>query len=106
MKKLLFCAIICLALAACQDTRFVFSQNVPSEPSFSGTEHFLFWDKKVTIEPVKVCGSAENVAAVELLETKKQSLIRGFSGSIYCPTTVNVYCKRKVNTDYKPDQPK
>ena len=106
MKKLLSVAIICLALTACQDTRFVFSNRVPSEPTYSGTEHFVFWDKKATIAPVKVCGSMENVAAVELMENTKQSLIRGVTGSIYSPVTVKVYCKQPVRTNYIPEQPK
>ena len=107
MKKLLSVAIICLALTACQDTRFVFSSRVPSQPTYSGTQHFTFWDKKTTIEPAKVCGSMENVAAVETMENTGQSWLRWLTACIYNPTTVKVYCKQPVKaTNYKPEQPK
>ena len=105
MKKLLLVSLCCLALSACQDTRFVFSKTPVSQPSYSQTMHFMFWDKKATIDPVAVCGSAENVAMVEEKETTKQSLIRGFTGCIYNPVTVNVYCKRPIRTKYQAKQP-
>ena len=106
MKKFLSVALICLALTACQDTRFVFSEPIPAKPSYTVTQHYLFMGRKATIEPVKVCGSMSNVAMVEEVETTSQSWIRGLTGCIYNPVTVNVYCKQPVKNSYKAGQPK
>ncbi|MBR6412553.1 MAG: hypothetical protein IKS41_05280 [Alphaproteobacteria bacterium] len=106
MKKLLLVSLCCLAISACQDTRFVFGNAPVSKPSYSATMHYVFWGKKTTINPVAVCGSAENVAMIEEKEKTEQSWLRWLTGCIYQPVTVSVYCKRPVKTEYKAPQPK
>ena len=106
MKKILSVILICSALCACQNTRFVFSNSTPSQPSFTAVLHYLFWDKKGTVNAVQICGSADNVLMVEETETTSQSFLRGISAGIYSPITVKVYCKRPVKTSYHVQQPK
>ena len=106
MKKVLIAALVCCALTACQDTRFVFSNQVPAEPSYSRTQHYTFWGKKSTIEVAKVCGSMDNVAMVEQVENSGQSWLRWLTVGIYTPMTARVYCKRPTKSDYRAQQPK
>lgn len=106
MKKYLAVALISLALAGCQDTRFVFSNAAPTQPSYTRTMHYTWWGKRATIEPVAVCGSAENVAMVEEKEKTGQSWLRWLTGCIYQPVTVNIYCKRPVRSGYQAQQPR
>lgn len=106
MKKYLFIALTCLALAACQDTRFVLSKQVPPEPSYTRTMHYTFWGKRATIDPIAVCGSAGNIAMVEEKEKTHQSWLRWLTCDIYQPVTVNVYCKMPVRSTYQASQPK
>ena len=106
MKKILSMACICLALSACQNTRFVFSDNVPSQPSYTGVLHYIFWGKKGTVNAAKICGSSDNVVMVEETETTSQSFLRGITAGVYSPITVKVYCKRPVKSSYHMPQPK
>lgn len=106
MKKYLMLALFSLALTACQNTRFVFSNTAPAQPSYTITMHYTWWDKKATINPVAVCGSAENVAMVEEKEKTGQSWLRWLTADIYHPVTVSVYCKRPVRTNYTAQQPR
>ncbi len=106
MKKYLTVALISLALAACQNTRFVFSNTAPAQPSYTVTMHYTWWDKKADIDAIAVCGSAENVAMVEEKEKTHQSWLRWLTLDIYQPVTVSVYCKRPVKTNYQAQQPK
>ena len=106
MKKLLFLSLICLAVSACQDTRFIFSNNVPAQPSYTRTMHYTFWGKKATVDPIAVCGSSENIAMVEEKEKTHQSWMRWLTCDIYHPITVNVYCKRPVRSGYQAQQPR
>ena len=105
MNKYLFIALTCLALTACQDVRFVLSDQVPAQPSYSRIHHFTMWGKKSTIEPVKVCGSINNVAMVEEKEYKGHSWLRFLTCGIYSPVRVNVYCKVPMNSPYRARQP-
>lgn len=105
MKKYLFIALACLALTACQDTRFVFSNQVPAQPTYTRTMHYTFWGKKATIDAVAVCGSAENIAMVEEKERTHQSWMRWLTCDIYQPITTSVYCKRPVRSTYQARQP-
>lgn len=105
IKKIVAVSLLLGTLTACQSTRFVFSPNVPETPSYYQTMHYTFWGKKAMIDPVKVCGSAENVAMVEEKEKTGQSWLRWLTANIYQPVTVSVYCKRPVNTSYWADQP-
>ena len=105
MKKYLFITLICLALTACHDTRFVFTNQFPTKPSYSRTQHYVWWGKKSTVDPSQVCGSIDNVAMVEVKEDSKQSWLHILSCGIYSPVTVNVYCKTPMNTSYRAHQP-
>ena len=105
MKKLFTISCVCLIVAACQDTRFVFSNQIPAQPSYSRTQHYTWWGKKSTIDPAQVCGYADNVAMVEEKENAGQSWLRALTLGIYSPATVNVYCKRPVRTNYRAQQP-
>ncbi len=106
MKKILCLAMTLMTLTACQQTRFVYSNQVPTQPTYSQTEHYTFWGKKATIEPLKVCGSAENVAMVEQKEKTGQSWLRFLTAGIYQPVTVQVYCKRPMRSSYSAGQPR
>ena len=106
MKKYLTVALFSLVLAACQNTRFVFSNTTPSQPSYTVTMHYTWWGKKATIDPVAVCGYAENVAMVEEKEKTGQSWLRWLTLDIYQPVAVSVYCKRPVRANYKAQQPR
>ena len=105
MKKYLFIALACLALTACQDTRFVLSKQVPAQPSYTRTMHYTFWGRKATIDAVAVCGSAGNIAMVEEKEYNGQSWLRWLTCGIYSPVRVNVYCKQPVRSNYQARQP-
>lgn len=105
MKKLLLLALACCALTACQDTRFVLSDSVPAQPSYSRTQHYTWWGKKSTIDAIQVCGSASNVAMVEEKENTGQSWLRYLTIGIYSPVTTAVYCKRPTQTTYRAAQP-
>ena len=98
--------MICSALCACQQTQFAFSNYVPEQPTSSRTLHYTFWGKRAVIDPVRVCGTAENVAMVEEKELTGQSWLRWLTACIYQPVTVNVYCKRPVRSNYQVPQPK
>ncbi len=106
MKKILSVILICSALCACQHTQFAFSTHAPAQPSATRTLHYVFWGKKATIDPVRVCGSADNVALVEEKETTGQSWLRWLTACIYQPVTVNVYCKQPVRSSYQIQQPR
>lgn len=106
MKKLLFTVTTMLALTACQQTRFVYSNSAQQEPAYSQTMHYTWWGKRATIEPLRVCGSAENVAMVEEKEKTGQSWLRYLTIGIYQPVTVSVYCKRPGKSKYWANQPR
>ena len=105
MKKFLFVALVCAALTACHDTRYVFSDTVPAQPSYSRTQHYTWWGKKSTIDTMQICGSASNVAMVEEKENAGQSWLRYLTIGIYTPVTTAVYCKQPRATNYRAAQP-
>lgn len=105
MKKFLFIALACMALSACHDTRYVFTNQFPTQPSYSRTQHYIWWGRKSTIEPLQVCGSMSNVAMIEEKENSGQSWLRYLTIGIYSPVTVNVYCKTPMTTSYRARQP-
>ena len=106
MKKLFITVTALLALTACQQTRFVYTNSVPRNPTYTQTQHYTWWGKKATIEPLKVCGTAENIAMVEEKEKTHQSWLRFLTLDIYQPVTVSVYCKRPVKSSYSANQPR
>ena len=105
MKKFLFIVLACAALSACHDTRYVFTNQFPTQPSYSRTQHYIWWGRKSTIEPLQVCGSMNNVAMIEEKENGGQSWLRYLTVGIYSPVTVNVYCKTPMTTSYRARQP-
>ena len=98
MKKIVilgFCALCIIGLSACSTQRFNVNPNpiVADEPSYEGTNHFLFWGlgQTQTMNPGSACGP-QGVNRIEAKETFLNGLLNALTFGIYAPRQYAVYC--------------
>lgn len=107
MKKTLFALATALVLSGCMTSQFPMAPayQIPAQPNYSRTQHFVWANKVSKVDPIKVCGSASNVAMVEDVVLTHQAWLKILTALIYQPTTTRVYCKTPVKTSYMAPQP-
>ena len=105
IKSLLTLSILALGLSGCVTQKFPMAKGpITVEPSYSRTQHAVWWDKVFVVDPVAVCGSANNVAMLETDVNTGQAWLRVITANIYAPYTANVYCKNPPARNYS-DRP-
>ncbi|MCQ2966350.1 MAG: hypothetical protein MJ250_06410 [Alphaproteobacteria bacterium] len=90
MFKKIFIVCALTLLSACMNTQVKFSEYVPEKPTYSKFYNYRGND----VEPIKICGSLENIAMVEEDENFLSFLVRVILWDAWQPTYVNVYCKQ------------
>ena len=99
MKNLTLLTLAALTVAGCTIQRFPMT-NAPvrSQPAYEKTQHSAGAHDTQTVDPVAICGSADNIAQVEMEVLTHQVWMRILTCNIYRPYTVRVYCKNSPIT--------
>ncbi len=96
MKHLIGAILLAGLLSSCATQRF--NVNAPvgpaGEPTLDTSQAFFIegLGQNTMVDAAEVCGSAENIASVEVEETFLDGLLGFLSAGIYTPRTARVYC--------------
>jgi len=96
MKKLVIAAAISLLATGCAQQTFVMDASQNTNEATELTTHHFFVDgigQSKQIDAAQVCGSADNVAKVEVQATFVDVVLRTVTFGIYTPREARVYCK-------------
>jgi Bor protein len=95
-----WCALVvgCFAIFGCASARFNLADSVRPEDARPASEvrqaNFLSgFGQQHTIDAVKVCGSLDKVASVEVEQSLIDAVIATVTLGIYTPLSARVYCK-------------
>lgn len=95
MIKILYLLAVVLFLQSCATQQFpINDDNVPTVPTYEGTNHFIFWGIGQTkvINPKDVCGTRK-IRAIESHYSFLQGLLTILTYGIYSPRGYAIYCE-------------
>ena len=84
-----------LTLSSCATQRFVFDNNF-SAPNKSELQIFVLngIGQTQSIDAKRICGSADNIAAIEFRLSPLAAIINLVFAPLFTPREAQVYCKR------------
>lgn len=92
--KMILIVLVSVLLSACATQKFVINQNSTNVPNIDEVQAFFINGLGQTqqIDAASVCGSANNIAHVEVQQTFIDVLLGALSAGIYTPRNARVFC--------------
>lgn len=99
IKKIFSIIVMITALSSCATQRMVFdnSESQSKSLAYQGSAHFVIHGlyQRYSFDVAKHCGnSQDNIHSVEVGRSGGQVVTTFFTGGLYAPKYVRVYCKK------------
>lgn len=96
MKSLLSAVLFVAVLSGCATQRFEVNGAVAptSQADLEESQPFFVYGvgQDSIVDAAEVCGSAANIASIEVEQSALDSVLAFLTGNIYSPRTARVYC--------------
>ena len=96
MKSVLGLVFLIVVLSGCATQRFEVGGAVAptTQADLEESQPFFLYGvgQDSTVDAAEVCGSAANIASIEVEQNALDSVLAFLTGNIYTPRTARVYC--------------